>query len=325
MSEGIKNQNKFAGLDGIRIITDAISTKPTSINQIKDYCISRSLDIALSFDATLILLSYIEIVDVDDDKNTITRKLEIVEKDFNEKILQLLIEKMIADGSIQDLFNPLGVKYDVVSDKIAVRNSSISLGLSGIKKLLISIGFFEKTSLSENLLPINPDHADFFKEIILPVIMPKEMTEQEGMSLDELRSILEQKQLYGKVAEEFVLHYEKTRLAGHKKIDKIKIISEIDCGAGYDIISFDELKSLEINRFIEVKSYSGKAQFYWSKNEVEEAQARGNAYFLYLVDRDKTSDKFYAPEIIQAPFKNVFLNESVWSREAQSWRFYMNH
>jgi hypothetical protein len=322
MSEGIRNHNKFAGLDGIRIITDAISTKPTSINQIKDYCVSRSLDIALSFDATLILLSYIEIIDVDEDKKTITRKQAIAEKDLTERILQLLIEKMIVDGSIQDLFNPLGVKYDVVSDKIAVRNSSISLSLSGIKKLLISIGFFEKSGLSENLLPIDPGHADFFKEIILPVIMPEEMTEQEGMSLEELRSILEQKQFYGKAAEEFVLQYEKIRLTCHKNIDKIKIISEIDCGAGYDIVSFDNMESAEINRFIEVKSYAGKAQFYWSKNEVEEAQARGNAYFLYLVDRNKTSDTSYMPNIIQAPFKNVFLDESIWSREPQSWRFF---
>jgi len=216
------------------------------------------------------------------------------------------------------------VKYDVVSDKIAVRNSSISLSLSGIKKLLINIGFFEKSALSENLLAIDSAHANFFKEVILPVIMPEEMTQQAGMSLDELKSILEQKQLYGKEAEEFVLQFERTRLTDHKNIDKIKIISEIDCGAGYDIVSFDSLESTEINRFIEVKSYAGKAQFYWSKNEVEEAQARGDAYFLYLVDRNKTFDASYAPNIIQAPFKNVFLNESVWNREAQSWRFYLN-
>ena len=118
------------------------------------------------------------------------------------------------------------------------------------------------------------------------------------------------------------MKYERTRLSGHPKLEKVKIISDVDCGAGYDVISFENLNSAEINRFIEVKSYTGKTQFYWSKNEVEEAQARGDVYFLYLVNREKVSDSAYIPHIIQAPFKNVFLNELVWNREPQSWRFF---
>mgnify|MGYP001607782771 CR=1 FL=1 len=322
MLSGIRNHNNFAGLDGLRVIIDAISEKPSNIEQIKTYCCTQSLELALSFDSTVCLLSYVGLIELNYDDSLLSRKTASSGHNIHKRVLELLIEKMIADKAIQDLFHPLGVKYDVVLDKIAVRNSSISLSLSGIKKLLIAVGFFDKSGLSENLLIINPEYTDFFKEIILPAIMPERTNEDEGMSLDELRSILEKKQLYGKMAEEFVLKYERTRLSGHPKLEKVKIISDVDCGAGYDVISFENLNSAEINRFIEVKSYTGKTQFYWSKNEVEEAQARGDVYFLYLVNREKVSDSAYIPHIIQAPFKNVFLNELVWNREPQSWRFF---
>lgn len=323
MSTGIRNHKKFASPDELSLILEAIGEKPSSVSKIKNYCSARSLDLALSFDSSIDLLSFINLVQLDDDTKLISKKDDMLKhKDTSEEILELIVNKMIADNSIMDVFNPLGVKYDVVLDRIAIRNSSVSLSMSGIKNLFIGIGFFDRSNLSENLLIINPRYADFFREIILPVITPEEITERDGMSLEELKNILEQKQLYGKMGEEFVFEYEKRRLHGHPAINKVKIISDIDCGAGYDIISFENIESQEINRFIEVKSYSGKPQFYWSKNEVKGAQARGDSYFLYLVNRDKVSDQSYTPQIIQAPFRTVFLNETIWNREAQSWKFF---
>jgi len=44
--------------------------------------------------------------------------------------------------------------------------------------------------------------------------------------------------------------------------------------AGYDIQSFNDNKSIIIDKFIEVKSYEGTPYFYWSKNEVEVAKLK---------------------------------------------------
>lgn len=305
------------------VITEAISEKPANPTHIKDYCISQSLDIALSFDSTIILLSYMGILSMQTDKDSMVKKNSHNEKLSPRLVIELLLVKMVEDRSIQELFDPTAIKYDVISDKIAIRNSSVSLNLSGVKNLLISLGFFERSNFSENLLTLAPDYTSFFLEVILPAITPEDADHRTGMSIDELKDILAKKQLYGKIAEEFVFEFEKRRLVSHPKLERVKIISEIDCSAGYDIISFNDIQSQEIDRFIEVKSYSGSPQFYWSKNEVEEAQLRGENYFLYLVNRDNIQDKMYSPTIIQSPFRKVFLDESTWSREPQSWRFFL--
>jgi hypothetical protein len=65
--------------------------------------------------------------------------------------------------------------------------------------------------------------------------------------------------------------------------------SHIDVSAGYDIASLKDQGSSIIDKFIEVKSYSGSPYFYWSKNEIEVAKQERDNYFLYLINRDEIS------------------------------------
>lgn len=50
------------------------------------------------------------------------------------------------------------------------------------------------------------------------------------------------------------------------------LVTDEFANAGYDIESFQNLDSIIIDRFIEVKSFENKIQFYWSKNELEKAK-----------------------------------------------------
>jgi len=138
------------------------------------------------------------------------------------------------------------------------------------------------------------------------------------VSQDELLLNLEKQRKQGMIAEKWVLEYEKKRITKLELIEKIKMISDIDVQAGYDIISFNDKNSTHYDRCIEVKSYRGGLHFYWSRNESEIALLKGDKYFLYLIDFDKISMPNYQPIIIQNPKK--FLHEdNGWIVETQSY------
>lgn len=100
-------------------------------------------------------------------------------------------------------------------------------------------------------------------------------------------------------------------------ISPFRRISEVDVTAGYDIISYDSVKSKETDRFIEVKAISTSG-FYWSKNEYETAKLKGETYYLYLVDLHKINQPDYMPEIVQNPAVAIMESEA-WLVEAQSY------
>ncbi len=101
----------------------------------------------------------------------------------------------------------------------------------------------------------------------------------------------------GKSGEEFVLHYEKCRLANVGREDlaiEVEWTSkEKGDGAGYDIRSFDESKDDEL--FIEVKTTnSGKYQpFFISDNEVAFSGINFQQYALYRVFQFRESPKLF--------------------------------
>jgi hypothetical protein len=92
----------------------------------------------------------------------------------------------------------------------------------------------------------------------------------------------------------------------------------VDVRAGFDIKSWEiPTHEGEANeRCIEVKAVSKEDfKFMWTSNEKEVASRLGDNYYLYLlpVIRDGEYD-IDQLEIIQNPYKNVFLNEGVWTK-----------
>ena len=72
-------------------------------------------------------------------------------------------------------------------------------------------------------------------------------------SLADLRKAQLAREAAGRIAEEWVLGWERDRLAGHIFVDAVRSVSDENAAAGFDILSFDGLRTLSHDRFFEVK------------------------------------------------------------------------
>jgi hypothetical protein len=134
------------------------------------------------------------------------------------------------------------------------------------------------------------------------------------MTPAQLEAALAAQADHGLEAELWVLDYERRRLPAHPLRDQIRRVSEENVAAGYDIASFSAPSVLHHDTHIEVKSYEGRKRFFWSRNEIETAEALAEAYVLYLVDRAQLGRSGYVPEVIRGPYSGLFLSaESGWS------------
>ena len=168
---------------------------------------------------------------------------------------------------------------------------------------------------------INLIFQKLFENEVMPLLNKIDyegLESERKLTLEKLKSIQQILESLGHKAEQFVLEYEKDRLKNHHKRERIKLISGIDTGAGYDIVSFKSLESNDIDRFIEVKSYSREIGFYWSSNEVKVAKLKRKKYYLYLVNRYSMRKKDYEPLMMQDPYLEIF-SKNIWNKDAQNW------
>ena len=142
---------------------------------------------------------------------------------------------------------------------------------------------------------------------------------RRAQSLADLAAKQELQAEHGEAAERWVLDFERLRLRGHPLRDQIRRVSQDDVSAGYDILSFSSLTSLQHDLFIEVKSHGTAKVFHWSRNEIAVAREFGESYALYLVDRTCCEQRGYVPQVITGPTPEMFaLPESGWRVEATS-------
>ncbi|MDD7794355.1 DUF3883 domain-containing protein [Clostridium sp. 'White wine YQ'] len=244
---------------------------------------------------TQILLLNIGIIQENNEKLMLSEKL--LQSDFQFNTFKLALCDFFLDSIIEKSESniiPLDkIKYDTKYGYY-IPLSYIKLKYSCIRNFLISIEFFYLDDINNKLL-INPIYNETLKKYV--------SKRRKQISLETLKGILELEERYGKEAELFVLSYEKKRLNDSLLSNCIEIISEIDVTAGYDICSYNTKKSIEHDRYIEVKSYNKKIDFYWSKNEINIAKVYSDKYYLYLVDRDRINDETYTPIIIKNPLK----------------------
>ena len=142
-------------------------------------------------------------------------------------------------------------------------------------------------------------------------------SQKKKYTLEQLKKDLEKKEEAGRLAEEFVLEYERRRLPDIMR-DSIKIISGIDVNAGYDIVSFNNPNSVAIDRYIEVKAIDCDYGFFWSENEYEMAKLKGASYYLYLVYLSNISCINYEPMIICNPADTIMKSDE-WLVETSSY------
>lgn len=222
-------------------------------------------------------------------------------------------------GAIEKIFNENNLRYSISNNQYYLLEDKFPFGFYLLRNLFLSCKFLDYKNSFPNRLFINKIFTcEFEKDVIHGIELLKKKKRKN--SLKQLKRSLENKEKAGKEAEVFVLNYEKCRLIGHKNIGKVEKISDEDTTAGYDIQSFNDIESVFMDRFIEVKSYYKEVSFYWSKNEVEKSMELGDNYFLYLVDRSKFLTRGYTPKIFQNPYIKLFKNE-YWKKEVENWKF----
>ena len=224
---------------------------------------------------------------------------------LNDKLISTTLEKLFAG----EILSSAMFSYDAIRSCYTFKNELLPLSLSAIRNVLISQGF---------MLPFRegPNVRFFVASTYEAFIASYCKSQRRQFSLKMLKKQLEDNDIAGERAEQFVLSFEKRRI-GLPLSPGIKQISVIDATAGYDIASFNSCQSHVLDRFIEVKAIS-KSGFFWSKNEYNIAKLLGEQYYLYLVELVKINDSDYVPEIIQNP-ACVVMKSDDWFIEAQSY------
>lgn len=311
MLEKLLHHSNIGNQPQILYVINLLSKGSFSFSELKAACASVDYSFSESFAGIIDLLDWLGIIRVAD---SITLQRNIVKERFVEQICQMLFLKLEHEKVLHNFINHRNILF---GEFIYVKNSLISLRFSSIRNFLINVRLFERDSLVPNQFFVNPAFRKWFVAEVVPLI---EESFLENRSLKNLQETEKKKVGIGRHAEEFVLSYERLLRANHVCPDNIRIVSEIDVGAGYDIQSYQTDASAILDKFIEVKSYSGQPNFYWSKNEIEVARREQDNYFLYLVNRDEMNNENYRPMMIQNPYKNVFQHKD-WRKDCQSWKF----
>lgn len=208
------------------------------------------------------------------------------------------------------------VSFDRTSGEMIIDAMILPAMGDGLAMWIIDFGIAGRPSVETRFWSVAPIHRPMF---VADLRRANAGRTQRTKSAERLAAELVRQAEDGAAAEQWVLAFERRRMADHPFCDLIRQVSADDVGAGYDIVSFASLSSTEHDLFIEVKSHGPRKAFHWSRNEIATAMDFGETYALYLVDREQCSDPAYRPHIIKGPSPEMFaLPGSGWKVEATS-------
>ncbi len=311
MLEKVLENKKLGNAFQINYILKILSLGDVSVDDLKKACASSEPTFTYSYKGVMCLLEWLGVIEIAD---VVVLKKPIDEDNLPTEICTLVFKQMAQEHELHHFLNNKNLEC---KSSIFVNNYKIDFYYSPIRNVLMGIGLFVNDNVVFNHLVVRALYQEWFLETVVPLI---EKSEENLQSLDDFKKHQKHLENLGAEAELFVLHYEKKIRASHPKVGNIKIISEDEMGNGFDIKSYLSDESIILDKFIEVKSYSGTPGFFWSKNEVSVAQKEKEKYFLYLVNRESMSEPNYHPIMIRNPFEEVF-SKDVWKKECNEWRF----
>lgn len=188
----------------------------------------------------------------------------------------------------------------------------------GLPYLLADFGIFDRTG--DRAWTVAEDMTAHFLDLL--GIVNARATRSKPMTPAELEKWIANRRAAGEVAEAFAVMFEQRRLAGHPMLGEVRWTASEDVGAGFDIHTFDDQRSLALDRFVEVKGHAGDRSFHWSSGEIEAARQKRQRYWLYLVDRRRVDEPDYVPEMYSDPHA-FFIEENPagWLSEPSSFKF----
>lgn len=292
MLSELRRYNNVGDVNGITYFLKLVlSDSRTQKSSAQKLCELRN-NMRLNFPAAVTLFKYLDVIEENAGYLYPTEigKMLIAADNLEKELCKLCFKKTIADS----LLDTTAVHYSISSDEYAIERYGFSVSAALFRNILLQYHALKEQTGD---LVISSEFEDVFVE--------HQKKYKIGMSLKKLKKQLEDQELQGERAEQFVLSYEAKRLHGRPDLSKIKQISIIDVTAGYDILSYNDIASEKLNRFIEVKSYLGNPHFYWSQNEIEKARLYEDKYCIYLIDSSRVDDPEYEPQIIQNPVANI--------------------
>lgn len=298
--------------DILFFLQDVIASHQLSVSEIQVMCMRASGHYQLNVDA---LLAYCNCLNLIESKEKIRLTKEVIAYiNDSEQLNCFIVERTLNYLFLNEILTADMFSFNIFNERYFFKNECLSLAYAQVRNILVSQGFFE--------IIREGSRTDFFisrkyEKLISYFCSKKKRT----LELEQLKKKLEMNARAGELAEQYVLFYEKKRVGNSLLADKIKIISDIDVCAGYDIVSFDSLSSSKYDRFIEVKAVSSTYDFFWSANELGTAKLKGEQYYLYLVDLRYIYEESYAPVMINNPAINVMESED-WLVEPNSFRIW---
>lgn len=315
MLEEILQTDSLGDRRQIEYILDVVEHGPTSIPALMEACFARSYGYRRSFRSLVKLLSLTGYLRIEEELVSLGNKSL---RDSGEKFVETLCTQLFAviteSGELHHMFNNETLSIGGNDRRIYFRNARVPLSYAPLRNLMVNLGLMVRDPNLHNVFTVAEVHDPWFREG-LPDWIGDSSTAGKT-TLQQFKEVLKKQEEAGRLAEEYVVEFERRRLVGHPRADRIRRISDLDVGAGYDVQSFMSLDSAIIDRFIEVKSYSGKPSFYWSSGEVGAAKRKGSAYLLCLVDRDRMANPDYCPSFIRDPASQIFSSD-VWAHACE--------
>lgn len=238
--------------------------------------------------------------------------------DIRKVLADRFLQCIAGDGMLERLASVL--QFDSATGDVWVDRMVLPGSRDHIPFLMLQFGILHREKLSDRHWRFADDHRTLLLEGVEKFNADK--ISEVGLSKEELKRRLGEKDQRGEDAEKWVVRFERERLKDHPLAKQVTRISDQNASAGFDILSFSGPRSLRHDRFIEVKSYVGPPGFYWSSNEVRTARELGERYHLYLVDSKKLDDPKYQPRVIPGPYSFFFELEKLgWDKECTEFRF----
>lgn len=308
LREKIEACSEFADLKGIYFLWNNIAQGVTSIQSLIDLRIHYKGKLNLNIDYTILLFEKLEIIEFNGKKVVLCQDFENKSIDIDE--FQNWFSKLFVNFLIrEDIILLENIKYDTMVGKYVLPYFNIKYKYACYRNLLITLKVLEKSKA-----------GSYYINELLSSLLEKKSTNNSRLSEESLLKKLENQRMQGEKGELYVIDFEKSRLKLRNDISKVKRISVLDVTAGYDIVSFNSIRSSILDRFIEVKTFTGKPHFYWSANEIKVAKVKSKNYFLYIVDLSKISNFDYSPIIICDPI-SYFDENLEWISKPESYLF----
>lgn len=294
----LKRCNSIGNINGVLFLVSILSGKKRlSFNEIVNRC-SLEKNIKINCGGAVAFLQYLGFVEWEADIVIATDKIEQLMGREAEAIINFLVKECIVLLTEEGLFDFDSTVFDPEKGHLSIKRSAFPLAYAAIRNFLTTAGALEKESNGEIGI-VEQYESDFSVQL---------RNRKDKFTLEQLMQRQAEQSQRGLEAEEYVLGLERKRLPG--KAFKIKRISDFDVSAGYDIVSYDNQDSVIYDRFIEVKCYIGKPHFYWSENECDVAQIKGEKYVLCLVDYLRINEEDYVPEYIVNPYERIFSDDT---------------